>query len=303
MNYERVLIVGAGLIGTSIVLARRACGSIEQFDAVEPSQLHREILGNMPDSFEDVYSSVDEVSKSYDLLILAAPPKVSQSLLSWALSVARVVVDVCSVKRGICDTVQALTLSEQSRFICSHPMAGKAVGGPGSASATLFAGRPWIVITDETTEAKSDSRMLERFRTIERFVSWVEDMGAIQKYVNSADDHDDIMSYVSHGIHLTSLAAMLATDECATESGVQNPSRFAGPAFWDITRLASSPPDFWVDTLLENRASVDVYIETLIARLQEFRLALDSPQNAAMLRDLLSRSQLARKQWESFQML
>lgn len=281
MTYSNILVVGAGLIGTSIALARKSLDLGDQFDAVEVSEENRADAQKW-NVYQHVYSNIDQVSKSYDLLILATPPSVSASLLEWSLKIAETVTDVCSVKLGICRKASALG-SEAVRFIPGHPMAGKASGGPREADASLFQDRPWIFLGSA-----------ERSEPLQ---SWSLQMGAVPTVVENARQHDEMMSFVSHGIHLASLTAMLASDESISSTG-ETLAPIAGPAFWDITRLAASPPEFWVDTLLMNRESVMDYLTRLTRQVEQFQSILASG-DASRLRDKLLSASAARSRWEA----
>lgn len=249
-----ILIVGAGLIGTSAGLALRGKRPSMIIDAVEPNASYRAHVRALPD-FSNVYATTKEISGTYDLVILATPPNVACDLLPWASEIGLHVMDVCSIKRPICDAAAALPDSAQ--FTPSHPMAGKAIGGPTEASAELFEGRPWLFLDSHVPP--------------QQITEMMTDIGAQVYFLPTADTHDQVVGSISHGIHLTSLAAMIASGE----QSLNHVADVAGPAFWDITRLATSPSEFWVDTLMANRSNVLSYLERLSAVVEAFRVQLE----------------------------
>lgn len=277
---SRILVVGGGLLGTSFALAvHRACPSLV-VECVEPNPEHRARL-NQHAAIAHVYDDVRHIEGEYDLAVLAAPPDVCIAYLQDVARCASIVIDVCSVKQAICQAAEELRLRGQ--FVPSHPMAGKAIEGPRAADDDLFRDRPWIFLEDWAPPA--------------RVVALVERIGARVTSIPSAEAHDAMIACVSHGIHVTSLAAMLASDEKRRQV-YPSLEQVSGPAFWDITRLASSPSAFWADTLLQNRENVVSYLQTLREQIAKFEEAMRS-QDREHLVDLLNRSRLARETWES----
>lgn len=266
-------------MGTSFALAVQRAYPKVVLDAVETNAVHREQV-QLRKVFQHVYPTTDLVAAQYDLIVLAIPPAIACDLLSWTTLHAPLTVDLCSVKRPICERAQALELTD--KFIPSHPMAGKATGGPNDAEAALFADRPWI--------------FLEAWMPPADLLLFVRSLGAIAMFVPDAGAHDEMVAAVSHGIHLTSLSAMLTSETMRAQWPML--PQLSGPALWDITRLAASPTAFWLDTLLDNRAQVILYLQTLTSQLNRFEQALQACDSEG-LQKLLLDAQTARKAWEN----
>lgn len=280
MNEElrRVLILGGGLLGTSFALAvHRACPDAV-LECIEPNSEHAARLAQLGVS-KHIYSRPAEVTATCDLAVLAAPSSVCVAHLDFAARHATFVMDVCSIKQPLCDAAESLHLHKQ--FVPSHPMAGKAIEGPVGADASLFVDKTWLFLEDWTPPAV--------------IVRLVEAVGAKPFYVADAAAHDAMVACVSHGIHITSLSAMLANDDWrrAKYPGLPDVS---GPAFWDITRLASSPAAFWADTLIANADNVVQYLQTLQMYLSRFEQAL-SLRDKENIVTLLETARLARNEW------
>lgn len=273
-------IVGAGLMGTSFAHAVRKTCPCALVDAVEINEEYRAQLDSIG-IYRRLYRTVAELEQSYDLIVLAVPIGAAVKLLPEVMACASVVVDLCSVKGEICAAARQLT-SQSSVFIPSHPMAGKASGGPTEADAELFVGRPWI--------------FLDAFKRHADMLALVQTFGAKAVFLPDALTHDKLMAGVSHGIHLASLSAMLASDERARPTAPAAPA-VAGPALWDITRLAASPPEFWTETLLQNRMPVIEYIRAIQAQLDAFADVLEEG-SVERLSELLKQARRVRKQWE-----
>lgn len=258
---QTVLIFGAGLIGTSLAIALKTTTPNIVIDAIELQDTYAKDA-EQHGVFRHVHRKQGDCDELwYDLIVLAIPARAACEVLSWSVLHGDVIMDVCSVKQPLVDAFAQLQHPNPHVFIPTHPMAGKASGGPKHADATLFQGRPWL--------------FLESHRPTPSFIEWIRQTGAHPTFLATAHDHDAAMATVSHGIHLSSLAAMLATADSADAHAVSEFARIAGPAFWDITRLASSPTDFWVDTLLANREQVIHYLSRLTTHIAAFQSRLE----------------------------
>ncbi|WAH35130.1 prephenate dehydrogenase [Alicyclobacillus dauci] len=274
------MIIGAGLMGTSLALAiKRACPSTT-VDAMEVSQSHRKQAAEHG-CFSHIYETFSDIQDHYDVTFLAVPPGVASRMLPRLANVGHYIVDLCSIKSPICEAAELAQM--QDKFVPSHPMAGKASGGPKDAEAALFVDRPWI--------------FLESWSTPQSLIQFVVSLGARPTFVADAATHDEWMASVSHGIHLASLSAMLASHE---QGGAEEDSRpsIAGPAFWDITRLAASPSEFWVDTLMTNKPNVQRYLLALKRQILAFEQVLEDG-DVQELERLLRAAKDARSTWES----
>lgn len=273
-----ILIVGCGLIGTSFALAVKAKKPSVKFYGVERNAQFREEATAL-NIFESISSDLPR-DRHYELAVLAVPNRIACEQLRAAADIAELVMDVCSVKSDICKTAENLGLA--TSFAPSHPMAGVAASGPKAASADLFDGRTWLTIRG--------------WDACDAIAPLITTMGARILPVDSAAFHDEAVAAVSHGIHLTSLAAMLSYTELQQQAGA-NWAKFCGPAFRDITRLSASPSEFWTSTLLSNREHVLGYLAALKAQLTEFETAL--AQNREFdLTKLLDEARSAHCSWK-----
>jgi prephenate dehydrogenase len=161
-------------------------------------------------------------------------------------------------------------------------MAGRERSGPGAAQADLFEGRPWVLV-----EGDADARSLDVAATLLRVC------GAMAVRM-TADEHDAAVALVSHVPHVAAslVAARLAADEDTSLS-------LAGQGVTDVTRIAASDPELWVDILAGNAGPVGRILRALradldgaIAALDE--LGVDPGSGGGALRDLLVRGNSGR---------
>lgn len=241
-----VRIVGAGLLGASIGLALRARGVDVILADISPSTVtlavdygagRRALPGDEP-----------------QLVVVCVPPDVTAATVAAELEAHQtaLVTDVASVKLGPLRELEALG-ADVSRYVGSHPMAGRERGGAISARADIFVGRPWVI-------AGHDGISHARAAAVEDLAL---DLGAVPIEMDAAD-HDRSVALVSHVPQVVSslLAARLrrAPDETVG---------LAGQGLRDSTRIAASAPDLWVQILAANA-------EPIVAVLRDYRADLDA---------------------------
>jgi prephenate dehydrogenase len=238
------VVIGTGLIGTSIALALRQRGVRVFLSDRDPSavRLARE-LGAGEDWPSD---------RTVDLAIIAIPPRyVAQQLLDLQKNeTARVYTDVASVK--VLPLGEAVRLGcDLSTYVAGHPLAGRERSGPAAARADLFLGRPWALCpTPETTQAALDM-----------VLGLVALCGGNATRVG-AEEHDRAVAVVSHAPHVTAAAVAARLSEASdTALGL------SGQGVRDVTRIAAGDPSLWTGILSGNAAPVAEVLEALVADL------------------------------------
>lgn len=229
-----VLIVGAGLLGTSIGLALQ--GVEIYLDDSSPTALAlAESMGaGLP---------LAKAPKAMQpaLVIVATPPDVAGSCVVAALAEypEAIVTDVASVKSIVASQVLREAQNVEN-YIGSHPMAGRERSGASAADADLFVGRPWVIVPTEATRPDATA-------TIRNLAA---DLGSVP-YIMSAAEHDSAVAVISHLPQLVSslLAAQL----------VDAPSEalaLVGQGLRDTTRIANSDSRLWASIIAGNLSAV-----------------------------------------------
>lgn len=251
------LVVGTGLIGTSIALALSQRGVIVHLADHDPEQARTAAaLG----------AGTDEAPQApVDLAIVAAPPAHVSAVLADVMrrDTARGYIDVASVKSGPRRELEALGL-DLSAYIGTHPMSGREKSGPLAASADLFEGRPWVLTPTRDTDTEVLNLVLE-------LVSFCRAVPVVM----DADAHDRAVALVSHMPHLVS-SLVAARLEDAEESAV----RLCGQGIRDVTRIAASAPQMWIDILSANPGPVADLLADVSADLGEAVRALRALQSS-----------------------
>jgi len=245
--FERIAIVGAGLIGGSIALAARASGAasvICLYDANAAVRQRARELG-LGDVFDDAEAAVQRA----DLVVLAVPVGAmgaAAAACARGLKFGAVVTDVGSVKQAVVEAVAGV-LPSHIYFVPGHPLAGTEHSGPDAGFATLFHNR-WQILTPLTDERAEYAAAVDK---LEQF--W-RALGANVERMD-AERHDVVLAVTSHLPHLIAfnIVAMAEDLESVTESEVV---KYSASGFRDFTRIAASDPTMWRDVFLNNKDAV-----------------------------------------------
>jgi prephenate dehydrogenase len=261
--FQRIGIVGFGLIGASIALGVRRLWPSVLIVAVDRKDV---IEAAMRSHAADVGGDDLVMVADTELVVLAAPVLTNIRLLSELpahVPGEAIVTDVGSTKRDV--TAAARALPARLRFIGGHPLAGAAVGGVESARPDLFSGRPWILTPSSDTSGAAQTGVS----------SLAEALGA-RVHLMTPDAHDSLVAYLSHLPQLAASALMHLVGERTGAEGLA----LAGRGLRDTTRLASSPPDIWGDITASNQDNIARALDELIAVLLELRPASDGSGKA-----------------------
>ncbi len=265
---EAVLVVGTGLIGTSIGLALRGHREVVLTDR-SPDHLEAAVARGAGRAWDGVEPA--------SLVVLAVPPAVLASAYREIRSALKdaVVTHVCSIQSQVLVSLREVG-ADEAKLCGGHPLAGRETSGPASATAGLFAGRPWVLCPTAGTRPET--------------VATVHDLAVAcgaTPVVMSAQEHDRSVALVSHLPHLaaTAVAAQLIDDDTAVAIG--------GPGLQDTTRVAAGDPDLWGQILSGNAAFVAPIVRAAAEDLSAVADAL-ATGDADAVRNLLARGQRGR---------
>jgi prephenate dehydrogenase len=250
-----VRVVGAGLLGTSLGLALTRVGVDVELSDPSPTALAlaADLGAGRPGSRVG--------SAEIAITVVAAPPDVVAEVVAAELtsSPEAVVTDLASVKSGPLKVLQDKGI-DLSRYVGSHPMAGRERSGAVAARADLFAGQPWVVCPHQGSSAAAVAAV----RTLATAV------GAVPTQLD-AGSHDDAVALVSHVPQiLASLAAARLSD--APDAALA----LSGQGLRDVTRIAASDPELWTQILGANAASVGDVLRAVRSDLDRVVEALDA---------------------------
>ena len=249
MTVDRVGIVGAGLIGTSIGLALARRGDVAVLvDADDARAATAAALGaGIAGAWADLAAC--------DHIVVAVPPTATPPVIEriLRLTINATVSDVASSKSHVIAEVETLVQEMASRFCGGHPIAGRERGGPGAAQPELFDGAAWAVCPSGRTSAAA----------IHDTAELAHRCGARTTVLDAAT-HDRVLAAVSHAPQL--VASTLATRLAA--AGPDAPA-LAGQGFRDTTRLADSDPALWASIAVGNAAPLAAELRAVADRLSD----------------------------------
>ena len=255
--FEKIGIVGLGLIGGSIALAARSIWPTSLVIAVD----NKDVLETaMRAHAIDVAADDAIVLAEADVVILAAPAQQNIALLADLDENVRgpaVVTDTSGTKRAIVEAARALPA--RFTFIGGHPLGGAARSGLDHARPDLFKGRPWLLTP--TGDAAGPA--------LDKLSAFARALGAEPRILDPAA-HDRLLAFVSHLPQLTASALMQVVGDAAGAGGLA----LAGRGLVDTTRLAASPADIWRDIAATNADEIGPALDALIAVLQDLRADL-----------------------------
>ncbi|WP_299818006.1 prephenate/arogenate dehydrogenase family protein [uncultured Roseibium sp.] len=281
--FERMALIGIGLIGSSLALAARERGLVGEIaiSTRSPDTLRRAEELNLG----DIYCLDAAVAvEGADLVILCVPVGANEAVAKWiapALKKGAILTDVGSTKGSVMEQVSP-HVPDGVHFIPGHPIAGTEQSGPDAGFATLFDQR-WCILTPP---AGVNEQALEKLAAFWRGCgSDVDQM--------DAKHHDLVLAIVSHLPHLIAYNIVGTADdlETVTKSEV---IKYSASGFRDFTRLAASDPTMWRDVCLNNK-------DAILEMLSRFSEDLSAMQRAIrwgdgeMLFDLFTRTRGIRR--------
>ncbi len=244
--FERMALLGIGLIGSSVARIAREHGHLARevvASARTQATLDRVVHLGIADRVElDAARAVEGA----DCVMLCAPVGAYADLamaIAPHLAPGAIVTDVGSTKQSVIRDVGPL-VPAGVHFVPAHPLAGTEYSGPDAGFTTLFEGR-WCLLTPPPgTDAVAVEKVAELWR---RCGSLIE--------VMEPAHHDRVLAIVSHLPHLLAFTICGTADDLADESR-QQVLKFAASGFRDFTRIASSDPTMWRDVFLNNREAL-----------------------------------------------
>jgi prephenate dehydrogenase len=261
-----VIVVGTGLIGTSVALALRPRGVTVWLADSDPAaaRLAADIgagtvlPGDVPEG--------PPPGGPADVAVLAVPPQAVAPTLAraQAAGLARWYTDVASVKSLPVRQARAAGC-DMASFVPGHPLSGRERSGPAAARADLFLGRPWVICPDPPVPAAGLAAIEALARTC----------GAEPAQVSAAE-HDRWVALVSHAPHVLS-AAMAARLAEASDGALS----LAGQGLRDVTRIAAGDTGLWTQILAANAGPVADVLAAVAADLAAVAEALADPAQAA----------------------
>ena len=283
-RFQRLALIGCGLMGGSFALAARQSGLVESIVGFSASEKTRQRARELR-VIDQACTSVAEAVRGADLVLLAVPVgamRESFAAMAPALSAQTLLMDVGSTKGDVIAAAVATLGDKLSCFVPAHPIAGKEVAGIDHADAQLYQDRRTIL----TPLASNSMRHTKLAHDI-----W----SALGSHVSTmtAEAHDQTFAAVSHLPHLLAFAAVHALTMHPQGADYLD---MAGPGFRDFSRIAASDPAVWRDILSANRTEVLAQLAHFRASLAQFEAAMQQGDTTG-LQQLIQLASDVRSGW------
>jgi len=282
--FKNVLIIGCGLIGSSVLRVLHNKKLSKKIYVLEKSKKNISIIKKIKTNCNFIKSLNHEVS-NVDLVVICTPmseykkiiPKLNQSLNSKCL-----ITDVGSTKKNIINLKNKL-LDKKLDWISSHPIAGSEVSGPEYGNKNLFVNKWCIIIKEKKNKSKKINLLKEFWKKI----------GSKVIFMNP-NDHDKIFSITSHLPHLIAYNLIKTAQDFQKNQKI-NLIKYSAGGLRDFSRIAASNEIMWRDVFFSNKDNMINAINLFIKNLNLFKKNINNKNNKDLVSKLIN-SKKVRKQ-------
>jgi prephenate dehydrogenase/cyclohexadieny/prephenate dehydrogenase len=281
---KNILIVGCGLIGSSILRASSAQGISKNIYIYEKSKKNISIIKKLNIGCK-IVDNIKNISTNFDLIILCIPMSQYSNVvlkINRLITNKTIVTDVGSTKELSYRDVKR-KLKKNTIWIPSHPITGSEVSGPQYGKKNLFKNK-WCVLIKE--------RSVNKFHLSKLRLFWKK-LGSKVIFMNSKQ-HDIIFSITSHLPHLIAYNLVkTATD--FEKKKKQNLIKYSAGGLRDFSRIAASNEIMWRDIFFNNKKNMIPAINLFIKNLQSFKKDISIKNNNKIIKKLIETKKVRRK--------
>ena len=289
MMFNKICIIGVGLIGGSIALAARKnnlCSNIVGYGrAGSKDNLIYAQTNGIIDSY---YFELETAVQDADCIIIATPVGVTEAVLAQLKSCwsdTAVYTDVGSTKASVVAAAEKVFGFIPENFVPAHPIAGAEQSGAQAAISDLFKDKRLIITPTKVTLAESLSLVQDFWQALGASVS-----------IMGIEHHDAVLAATSHLPHVLAFALV---DLLAKKDEQDEIFKYAAGGFKDFTRIASSDPGMWLDICLANKNEIVKLIHQLQGEMESIAQLLEK-NDSQQLFDIFSNAKNARQRFLNF---
>ncbi len=282
--FSNILIIGCGLIGSSILrcsLSKKISKNIYVF---EKSKKNISLIKKIDKKIKFL-NKIDHKVSNMDLIVLSTHMSQYDNLIKKLLrhiSSKNLITDTGSTKRNIESLINKNKKLKQI-FIPSHPIAGSEVSGPEFGDKNLFKDK-WCIILKGNDKSKKNQKKIEKF--------WKK-LGSKIIFMNSID-HDKIFSITSHLPHLVAYNLVKSAQDFEKKQRYELIKYSAG-GLRDFSRIAASNEIMWRDVFFDNKSNISRAIDLFIKNLNKFKKDINSRNNNSILKKLIQTKKVRSK--------
>ena len=280
--FNKLLIVGCGLIGSSILRASIKKKIAKKYFVYEKSIKNNSTIKKI-NSKVILLKKLDHNISDIDFIILSTPmssySRIITSLNKFLTNKA-IITDVGSTKKNVLK-LKKNKLNKSLNWILSHPIAGSEVSGPEYGKANLFKNR-WCIITKQKTDKKVEK--------VERF--WKK-IGCKVIFMNP-DEHDKIFAITSHLPHLIAYN-LIKTAQDFQHKERKNLIKFSAGGLRDFSRTAASNEIMWRDIFFNNKKNMLLAINMFLKNLNSFKRNIEKLEDTKLRKKLLNSKKIRKE--------
>ncbi len=279
---NKLLIVGCGLIGSSIL--KKVCKKkiAKKIFVYEKSKKNQRILKRFKFKFELV-KKIDKKISECDFVVICAPLSEYEKIFSICnkyLKKNTLVTDVGSAKKDSIEKINKIKRKDIN-WVSSHPIAGSEVSGPSHGNENLFIDKWSVIIKQKKTSSRITKKVSKFWKLL-----------GSRTVIMGADQHDQIFSLTSHLPHLIAYNLIL-TATSFKDSTKDNILKFSAGGLRDFSRIAASNEVMWKDIFFSNKKNMLKVIDLFIKNLKVFKQ--DIKNNSKNLENKLKRLKKVRQ--------
>lgn len=285
--FRRVVIIGVGLIGGSIAAALKQLDEAPEVYGIGPREdtLKTALAAGALDDYavsDDPKADGWLMPGASDLVIIATPVSAAREWFERleARHFDGIITDVASTKTVITRIADEV-LSDPTRYLPGHPMAGSEVNGFGGARADLFQGAYWILCPEQDTQDEVFLKLHETFSALGARIISI-----------SRDQHDSAVAIISHVPHMVASSLVRLWGNHADER--KELLRLAAGGFKDTTRIAAGSPELWCGIAMDNSEAIADGMRELRGILQQFEDAIRDHDEETLTKLLAESTELRR---------
>lgn len=299
-NFKKIAVVGIGLIGASLAAALKKADAELEITAVDRN---RESIKKAEELeiIDQGFTEIKDNLKDQDLIFIAVPVAAIAAVIREIKAGSdnqQLLVDAGSTKKEI--MLQAAEILEDSPkiFIGGHPMAGSHKSGIDWHNPDLFLNAPFILTPwlDREQQNQFDLKKSgQKYELLQQLKTLIEKIGA-RVHVISAAEHDHCTAYLSHFPHLLSSALVNLSQQRDFDSEF---FELSGSGYRDMTRIAGSSPELWLDIILSNRKNLAELIDSYISELKNIQQDLENNEQDKIYNFLARAAEIKNKTTET----
>lgn len=259
--FDKVTIIGVGLIGGSLALAMKEKGFAKKIIGVGKSKASIDKALEL--GLIDEALPLEEAVRQSDFIYVSIPVDATVPVMKQVMDLVtdkQIVADGGSTKSALCDALSNHPM--RKRFVATHPMWGTEYNGPEAAVRGAFAGRACVICEKDNSDTEAAEKVETIYKALGMHIIYMD-----------ANAHDVHAAYVSHISHITSFA--LANTVLEKEREEDAIFELAGGGFESTVRLAKSNPAMWAPIFMQNKENVLDVLNEHISQLRKFKASLE----------------------------